>query len=157
RYTLTRKEAADRLELTEQTVTRWAREGKLPAIGVGKQRRYDAGAVDAIVAAKIRRTQLLGTPYAAAKLDITPAQPRELAWRHGWAPEGWYENPYCRSGPECPLWKPEDVLAVADGPEVTAYRARNAERRERMRLAEERRTTKRRAEVAQKYPNWRVA
>jgi hypothetical protein len=59
-----------------------------------------------------RRRELLGTPTAAEWLGITPAEFRRLARESLIVPEATHQNEHHRTGPPCPLWAPEDILAI---------------------------------------------
>ena len=102
---------------------------------------------------KSRSDQLLSTPAAAERLKIKPAQFRRLADKLGLGPEDWYKNPHYRSGPLCPLWKPDDVDRLVGGPEIAALRARSHKYRE----ARKRKPKERRRMLAKRYPDWRDA
>jgi hypothetical protein len=59
-----------------------------------------------------RRRELLGTPTASAWCGISPPQFRKLARQLQLEPENWHANPHYSSGPSCPLWAPEAILAI---------------------------------------------
>ena len=103
------------------------------------------------VASSLRRKQLLSTSAAAQLLGLSDAQFRRLAARQGLQPEEWYDNPYYRSAPACPLWPLEPVQALVGGPEVAAARERSRKLREGRDAAPQRR---RRALEARYGPRW---
>jgi hypothetical protein len=85
--------------------------GDEPGGGIGGDLPPEAPAAAAEEEGKMRMREenLLGTPKAAELLGISPEQFRRLAKKVGLSPAGWYLNPHYRSGPPCPLWRPEDV------------------------------------------------
>jgi hypothetical protein len=102
---------------------------------------------------KVRQSSLLATGDAASQLGLTSAQFLKLANTLGLQPEAYYRNPHYRSGPECPLWPPEAVVALRDAPEVAAIQSRSAARR----VARQRKAAERDDELAARYSDWRDA
>ncbi len=61
---------------------------------------------------KLTRKCEYTTPKAAELLKVNPQQLRRLLHSRGVQPCGTYRNPHYRSGPPCPLWRGQDVIAL---------------------------------------------
>jgi hypothetical protein len=100
-----------------------------------------------------RRGLLLYTRQGAELLGLSPAHFRELMDRQGIEPEATCPNPHRASGPDCLLWPPEAVRALAGGPEVAALQAR----RKAAHDAKARKADTRREALEARFPDWRDA
>lgn len=101
------------------------------------------------LACRERRETLLPSRTAGERLGLTPAQFLRLAKKLGVQPEGWYQNPHYRSGPDCPLWPPEVVEKLAGSAEVQSL----LDRSQKIKEGRERKAAERLARLQAQYPD----